>query len=107
MTGLPSRSTVIGTAVPAGTAAISAGTSVLGVTLVSPILRSTSRTWSLPSAGIPWVTLDDLDRRMDRDVPSWVRAAATAESWEVTISTWPCWVSCCWLPLLPYWAKKG
>ena len=38
---------------------------------------------------------------------SWDSAAATAASWEVTISTWPSAVSSCWLPDVPYCEKNG
>ena len=73
---------------------------------VSPTLRSTSRTWSLPSAGMPSVTLT-ISIAGWIGMCSWVSAAATAASWEVTISTWPSWASCCWFPLVPYCAKNG
>ncbi len=106
MTGLPSRSTVTRTDSPSGTSPISFATSVVEVTFVPPTARSMSRTSSLPSAGMPSVTLTTSITGWI-GMSSWVSAAATAASWEVTISTCPSWVSCFELPVEPYWAKNG
>ena len=102
----PLRSTVIGTAFPAGTAAISLASWVAAVTGLPSNRRTTSRGFSFPSDGMPGVTASTSSAGCT-SYPSSRRAAAIAESWERIISTCPSWASCCCEPPPPYWTEKG
>ena len=85
---LPPRRTLNSIGSPFSAAVTAFATSSPDLIGMPPTSSSTSRTLSLPAAGVPSVTATTSMTGVT-SYPSSRSAAAAALSWEVTISTWP------------------